>query len=348
MSAIGHERLDSVWFRSGGHVAGFLIFLLVVAAALVAFVVIRRSQQAAGEQTASTDPLDPILDEVFVRPAHASRRVIGKADAALRSATPHVWYATQELGATPILIVYSSDFVSGGLLVVTTDQTLLFQDGRMRTVSHRAGTSTRIAGSPGGVNMQTEISGHDGDITFSCESLEQAQLICGVIDCWADNPTVRNDARVIVTPRRVHIPDEFFIDTLRTAGHAVTATNMRSIHERFGMMFINKARKYIESKHGLAAGERFTERYGRPSNDDLLPGWPARVLSGWIELEPRVAHIAAFTPHHIRHFLLDTVHSDGYLAHPHRPLSMWQSDRYENRESGAPRELGPGHPPVPA
>lgn len=335
MSAIGQFH--------GGSVAGLVLFVVIVAVIVIFAVTIRNNQRRAYEQASTADPVDPFLDEVFLRPSDTGWKRLQSAEAAIRAATPHIWRVATGIGATPVLIVHSNNFVHSGLLVVTSDQCLLFRDGKMSEVAHRSGVTTRISGSPNGMNMSVEISSQSGSFEFSCESLEQAQLICGAIDNWVEHPEVRNDPRVLITPRRVHIPDDFFVDTLRAAGHQVTATNMRSVHERFGMMLMTNARKKIDQKFGLAAGEHFTERYGRPQ-DSGLPRWAATVLTKWIELDPTIGYtLAPMLPHQIRSILLSTADSGGYFAHPGRPLAMWKGgDWYEDDGRGARRQVGPG------
>lgn len=133
------------------------------------------------------------------------------------------------------------------------------------------------------------------------------------------------------------IPDEVFADPLGAAGHAVTAYNLRSLHEQFGMQFVVKARKYVDATVGTAAGERFTAEYGRPVDEDL-PAWPARVLDRWRPLEPAAASRLAFLPLLVRDVLLGSAGTPGgYLSDPTRPLCMWKSDEYEDGGRGARR-----------
>lgn len=331
----------------------FLVVLLVIVGCVGLLVAgVRSKQKEEFEQEAAQNPLDPALEEVFSRhPYDHSWKTRGAADRVLRACSPHILRMTVERGEIPVLIVHTGPFGSvrsrGGLLVVTTGQTLLFAEGRVTSIGHR-GTSTSISAGFDVMHADVTIAGDDGRITFTADGLEQARLICGAIDNWAENPQLRPDPRVLVTPRRAHLPDEFFSDVLHAAGHPVTPTNLRSLHERFGMMFINQARRTIDQAQGLAAGETFTQRYGRPAHDSELPGWAARVLQGWIELEPNIGHtVGPVLPHLVRCELLATAQSPGgYLAHP-GPLSMWHNHLYEPDDAhGRRTEAGP--PPVTA
>lgn len=323
-----------------------LPILMIIIGIVSLFLLVRRLRSAPEPQTRPETPLDPEIDEVFHRPDASGRR-LRKAEDAVRAATPHVQRAMAEIGSRPLLVVYSDEIVQSGVLVVTTDQTLVFREGRLLRADHRPATTTSIM-TVGGAHPLVEIEDRGMQIRYYCASLETARLICGVIDTWAENPHVRADPRVVITPRRVHIPDEFFADTLRASGHHITPYNLRSVHERFGMQFINKARQYIDSKHGVAAGERFTTMYGRPERDEMLPSWPTRVLDGWREIDSGAAHVFAFLPHFIREFLLETGReNNGYLSRPELPLSMWMSDQYEDGGRGARRyATGWGQPPV--
>ncbi|GAA4752177.1 hypothetical protein [Actinomycetospora chibensis] len=315
----------------------FLIIVTVVVVAIVGFRIARKGRaRDEYEQRSAQQPLDPGLSEVFHRTAGESdwkaRRL---ADDALREATPHVHRLTREIGQAPVLILHqrtdNSYLAKGGLLVVTTDRTLLFSEGRLSSVSHSSGTTTRIQGT--GTTFWIEIEGGDGSFTYACDNLEIARLVCATIDMWADNLDVRYIPGAHITPERVHIPVDFYAGVLQASRYPVTHSNLRALQERFGMLFIHYTRKLIDSTSGLAVGEHFTRDHGRPTDDRELPQWPERVLRGLIALDRDAGYVMApFLPGRVHSILLED-----YLAHPERPLSMWMSNEYENDGTGARR-----------
>ena len=341
-----------------------LVILLVIAAGVLLLRAVRQRDQPTPEgpsrghanvpaqaSTSTAVPeqsLDPALAEVLRRPDR-NRPIPRGAQSALRAATPEIQESLQRHRETPLLILWSEDMVSKGLLVVTSGRTLRIgppNGGSAELVHVGARTSIRASG-PRDPKPLVEIV-NEGRIRFFCSSVTEAQLLCGVIDTWAESPHVTADPRVIVTPFTVSIPQEFYIDTLSAAGHPATPYNLRSIHERFGMQLHNKALKHLEAATDQATAERFIAGACRPADDRDLPDWPEHILKQWIAQSPDVAHVAAFTPHLVRTFLLESVQSDGYLSQTGAPLPMWKSDQYENDGRGPRRHTGPGQPPVPA
>jgi hypothetical protein len=255
---------------------------------------------------------------------------------------PHVvriwsWLATVAEGAAEcgdLRLHQTTDnayIAKGGLLVVTTDRTLLFTEGRMSSVSHHSATTTSIHSA--GTTMSVDIEGGDGSFTYACDDLQVARLVCATIDMWADNLDVRYVPGAHITPARVHIPVDFYAGVLQASRYPLTPSNVRALQERFGMLFIHYSRKLIDSTLGLAVGEQFTREHGRPTDDRELPQWPERVLRALIALDPDAGYVMApFLPGRVHNILLEN-----YLAHPERPLSMWLSDEYENDGTGARR-----------
>ena len=329
-----------------------MTFLIIAALVVATIIVIRVMRNSAGRnayaERSAQQPLDPALVEVFHRTESESDwRARGAADDALRQATPHVRRMSYECGEPPVLIIHQTTsntyLAKGGLLVVTTDKTLLFAEGKMLSLSHRGGTTTAISGVA--TQVWIDIHGGDGSFSYACDSLEVARLVCGAIDTWADNLEVRYVPGAHVTPHRVQIPVEFFANVLRASRYPVTPSNLRALQERFGMLFVHYSRKLIDSTLGLAVGEQFTRDHGRPADDRDLPQWPERVLHALIGLCPDAGHtMAPFLPGRVHDILLEN-----YLARPERPLSMWMSDEYENDGTGI-RRHGPrgALPPMPA
>lgn len=318
-----------------------LVPLLLVVCVIA--VIVRTSRRAPAPDTADAGPLDPDLDEVFARPETGGEARRRQAERLLRAATPHIHRVLHETAANPVLIVASSPRVGDEILVVTTDQTLVVGGRGMQVADHRPATSTRVLVHRDRTEGTVEITSATRVLMFLAETAPQAKRIARAIDVWATHPSLRHDPRVRITPHRVTIPEEFYADTLRAAGYPVTPNNLRSLHERFGMQVIHKARAFIDGRDP-AAGERFTARYGRPPDSDL-PGWTAGVLSGWIDHEPTIADMATAVLCQIRTYLL----ASPYLGDPNRPLSMWKSDRYADGGAGRLRpESGSGRPGVPA
>ena len=303
-----------------------ILLLLVVAAIAVLVAGHKRRQRDAFESEAAADPLDPALDAVLrPRPDEpwTSRKA---AHEAVRHHTADIRETLARHGEAPLLITHSTDIAFPGLLLITQGRTVLYGRGLRTEVPHvRASTSIRASG-PNDPRPFVEVSFGGQVIHVGASSLTEARLICATIDIWAESPDVRPDRRVVVTRREVRIDDGFYADTLRRAGHPVTPFNMRSIHERFGMQLHNKARQYLEGRFGAEATTRFLDAAGRPVDDRDLPLWPARVLREWIAYDDDIAPVAAHFPVWMREVLLETARTDGYLAQPGRPLSMWRSD----------------------
>ncbi|MGH3620887.1 MAG: hypothetical protein ACRDQ5_03735 [Sciscionella sp.] len=330
---------------------GLAIFLIlaVLTGVLIVMAMLRDNDRRGGQQQGrgsnipepgNSEPLDPFLNEIYIR--HPVRSVAHKTDNAVREAGPHILRLAREHNETPLLVAYAA---GRDVVVVTNGRTMVVQGASVQTmIPHHPGTRTSIPKASGS-GVEVAVRGQKTQTRFPVQTLQVARLVCSVIDQWVDNPEVRHDPRVVITSRRVVLPDEFFADTLREAGFPVTAFNMRSIYERFGMMFIGKARQYIDGKYGQATGERFTEQYGRPS-DDLLPTWPATILRGWIELEPDLAPLVACMPVYWRHFLIETKNDGGYMSNPHQTLSMWMNEWYEDNGRGPLRNPEPGTPTV--
>lgn len=96
----------------------FLLFVVLIG--IVVLVAVAKGRRRASEDRFRAEsPLDPALDEVFMRPFTSGRR-LRRAEDALRSATPLILGATAETRAHAILAVHSDEIVDDGLLVVTT------------------------------------------------------------------------------------------------------------------------------------------------------------------------------------------------------------------------------------
>lgn len=196
--------------------------------------------------------------------------------------------------------MYSNAIVESGLLAGTTDKTLVPREGEILSADHRSATSTRIVAGPGGSHPDVEIDGRDGNIGFygplagDGEARLLGDRLLGREPTGARRPESDHHPSPRRDPERVlrrRPPDG------RAPGHAY---NLRSVHERFGMQFIMKARKLLGSNEGTAAGERFTEQYGRLERRRRPPEWPAQVLDGWRRIDPDMAPVLAFLPYLIR------------------------------------------------
>lgn len=324
-----------------------VIAALIIAAVVVLRIVSKNARRNEYVRRSAEQPLDPMLAEVYHRTADESDwKARSFADEALREATPHIHRMVTQHGEAAVLVLHqtssNSYLAKGGLLVVATDRVLLFADGKVTTVSHRSGTSTRINGS--GTTFWVDIEG-DGSFSYSCDSLKTARLVCSAIDIWAENPVVRYVPGAHVTPTRVDLPVDFFAGVLEASQLPVTPGNLRALQERFGMLLVQYTRGVIDSAHGFETGERFVQQHGRPVDDADLPLWPERVLRAFVALDPDYGHsIGPFLPGKVHSILLER-----YLAEPGRQLSMWMNDEYENNGTG-PRRTAPrdARPPMPA
>ena len=318
----------------------FVLIVLLIAGTTIAR---RNSRRVAHDAFVEATPLDPRLSEVYVTSwDHSADR---DGEDALRAASEHILRVAEQKRELPLAAFYARDVhnhLRGGLLVALPSRILYFTDGRVQSLLFDVAAETSIEPSRSGSTRYVEVhvGGPNGGFIFPANSLDLARKVCAVIDMWVDNRDVAFDPQVLVTSRRVEVPDAFFENALRAAGHPVTPGNMRSLHERFGMMFISKARTYLDSAKGLEEGERFTHQFGRPGSDLDLPLWPANVLRGWIKTVPGYSGVIAAMPHMVRKELL----SSDYLSHPERPLSMWRGDRDRRDEEGSMRDLGPDLP----
>lgn len=323
--------------------AVLFVILLAIGGIVAIRVVLKRERKARFEADSAANPVEPMLAEVLdLDPdAHWERR--RDIEASVRAATPEVLASLRAHGEAPLLIVHSNGVAFPGLLVITQGRTLFFGRRGNQTIPH-AGAETKImASGPHDPSPFVEITGQ-GTVQVETRSITTAQRICGVIDMWAENPQAEPDPRIVVTRHRVVIPDAFYVDLLRGAGHQPHPFNLRSIHERFGMQTILKARNHIEAVDGALAAERFVAGVGRPDDDRDLPLWTTRVLEAWVARYPDDAAVIAATPLLVRAMLLEFAREGGYLSRPGRPLPMWQNTRYEN---GSGRRIaGDGRPPV--
>ena len=73
--------------------------------------------------------------------------------------------------------------------------------------------------------------------------LGEKARVFGVVNAKLEDVNAGDFVGVGATPQadgsQRAIQVTIFAETLRAGGHAVTATNMRSLHERFGMMFLS-------------------------------------------------------------------------------------------------------------